>query len=497
MKKVLSTLVCIFMFSFVFSANTMFPPTLTTPTNGAVNQMPNTFLNWAAVPGAFSYKIQVSLDSLFITSSNFTTNLTAYTLSHLLFNSKYFWRVKAIGVSDSSDWCIAGKFYIISTVTIIQPVNGATNRPVSCYFKWNAITGITDYEYQIDTSMSFSSPLFVTSNVGSAKIDAYSKQLTFEKHYYLRMRARHPLSISNWSNVADFYTLTDFLLRHPQNDTINALPVTAFKWDWTGSKQYTYTLATDSLFTTNVISYIVDTTKVIKTSSDTIVRAIPDTLLFGKTYYWKVQAQNLLDSSNETIVWKFSTIDKMTLLAPVSGATGITTIPTLTWKALTGIGTYYLEIDTSASFLTANHFVIKNDTSSYTFIAASPLLPNKPYYWRMKATTQNDTSSWSDVFNFTTTSPIGIEEIGNNSVSIFPNPSLNGKINIQIAANSSNDISISVLNLVGQEIFNQMYSIKNGNKLISLDLNSNPNGIYFIKLKQGDNIITRKIILSK
>ncbi|MEI6123439.1 MAG: T9SS type A sorting domain-containing protein [Bacteroidota bacterium] len=497
MKKILTTLVCIFMFLSVFSANTMFPPTLTTPTNGAINQMPNPFLKWSAVPGAFKYKIQVSTDSLFATSLIYSTNLTGITSANLFFNTKYFWRVKAIGTSDSSAWCIAGKFYTLTTITLINPTDSSTNRPVSCYFKWNAITGITGYEYQMDTSLTFSSPLFVTSIIPPTKIEAYSKQLAFGEHYYLRIRARHTQDTTAWSSLLNLYTLTDFSQHRPQTDTTKVMTVTKFEWDWVGSKFYSYTLATDSLFTSNVSTITVDTTKVVKYSTDTLVRVLSDTLLFGRTYFWKVQAKNALDTSNFTAVWKFATINKVTILTPLTNSINVTTIPTFTWTALSGIGNYLLELDTNQLFSNPTSFIIPNSTTTYTIALEDHLLPLTKYYWRMKATTLIDSTDWSDVFNLKTTTPLDVETLDNNTISIFPNPSLNGIVNLQINSTTSTDVFVSLINMVGQEILNQNYSIKSGSNLISLDLKSNQDGIYFIKFKQGDNIITRKIILNK
>ena len=496
MKKIFTTLVCLFMFFGVFSANTMFAPALTTPTNGAVNQMPNTFLKWSAVPGAFTYKIQVSTDSLFVTSNQYSTNLTAIYSSNLSFNSKYFWRVKAISISDSSAWSAARNFYTINTVTITQPVDFSVNRPVSCYFKWNAISGIANYEYQMDTSLTFSSPLFVSNLISATKTDAYSKQLAFGEHYYLRMRALHSQGTSNWSSLVNFTTLTDFMLRRPSSDTNKVMVVTKLEWDWAGSTHYTYTIATDSLFTTNVVSHLIDTTKVIKNAYDTLVRVHTDTLRFGQKYFWKVRAENALSTSNQTAVWKFTTIDKMTLLTPTNGSIGVTTIPTFKWDTLRqSIGHYVLELDTNLLFSNPHIYVLSNDTNFYSIVA--PLLPHTKYYWRMKATTLLDATNWSDVFNFTTTSPIGIENFENNDVSIYPNPTVTGEINIQISSSELNDVSVRIINMVGQEIFNQNYGIKIGSNTINLDLNKNTNGIYFIQLKQGDTIITRKIIVNK
>ncbi len=497
MKKVLSTIILVFLACIGFSLNTMFAPTLVAPANNAINQMPNAFMNWSAVPGAFHYKLQISTDSLFGVSKNYTTNLTALNTSNLLFNTKYFWRVKAIGVSDSSGWSTVNAFYTIYTVTIVKPGDSSTNRAVSAYFRWNAISGLTAYEYQMDTSLSFASPLFVTSIIAGTKTEAYSKQLAFGEHYYLRMRARHADDTSAWSALVNFWTLTDLSIIKPQNDTVKQMPVTKLEWEWVGSKFYECVIATDSLFTSPMV-FTYDTTKVIKLTTDTLIRVNTDTLFFGQKYYWKVRAKNALDTSNWSAFRKFTTIDKFNLISPLNGATNMPVAPTFKWDSLKNIGYYNLEIANNVSFNNPISVILPNTSATYNY-GASTLANSTPYYWRMRALTSVDTSNWSDTFMFTTISPAGIENsvLDNNSVSIYPNPSLNGKINIMINSSNNQQVNASIMNMIGQEVYSQMLDIKSGNNVFSIDLISNDNGLYFLKLHNSDNTLTRKIILNK
>jgi hypothetical protein len=499
MKKVLSTTILIFLAYIGFSVNTMFAPTLMAPANNAVNQMPNVFLNWSAVPGAFSYKIQVSTDSLFATSKIYSSNLTALNASSLLFNSKYFWRVKGIGVNDSSDWSAYNVFYTINTVTIIRPFNNDTNRLVSAYFKWNAISGINYYQYQMDTSLTFSSPLFVSNIILPNKIDAYSKQLAFGTNYYLRMRAIHSEDTSVWSALTNFKTLDNLSIRKPHNDTTKISPVAKLEWQWVGSRFYEYAISTDSLFNTSLM-YTFDTNKVVYQTSppDTLVRVFTDTLLFYQKYFWKVRAKNLLDTSNWSPVSKFTTIDKMTLLSPANGTLNVSTSPTFSWNSIKSIGHYVLELDDDSTFLPpVSTYILPNNSS--TFILSTILPRDKAYFWRMRATTQLDASLWSNIYKFRTSWGIGIETsiLNNNSVSIYPNPSFNGRINIQIASSDNQAVNASLMNMIGQEVFNRVFDVKSGDNTFTLDLSNNENGIYFLKLQNTDNTLTRKIILNK
>ena len=86
----------------------------------------------------------------------------------------------------------------------------------------------------------------------------------------------------------------------------------------------------------------------------------------------------------------------------------------------------------------------------------------------------------------------GEKEILGNlaNIMVYPNPSI-GTINIALTDKVSS--TVSVYNMLGEEIFN---STKN-TQLFTVDMNNQPNGAYFVKIKSGDNITTKKVILSK
>jgi hypothetical protein len=476
----------------------MYAPSIIAPINGVSNQMPNPLINWSAVPSAFQYKLQISVDSLFGISQIYSTSLTAINISNLLFNTKYFCRVKAIGVNDSSGWSNISVFRTLKTVTITKPDNGSTNRPVSAYFKWNAIAGIADYEYQMDTSLSFTSPLFVTSIIAANKIEAYSKQLAFGEQYYLRMRARHAQDTSDWSALTNFWTLNDLSIMKPQDDTVRQAPVTKLQWQWVGSKFYEYAISTDSLFST-ALMYTFDTTKVVKIllPPDTVVIVYSDTLLFGQKYYWKVRAKNNLDTSNWSSTSKFTTLDKLKLILPTNNAINVSILPTFKWDTIKSINYYIWELDDDSTFSNPQSITFPHTIAKYNITV--PLADSTTFYWRMRALTFVDTCDWSNTYKFITVSTTGINNttLDNNSVSIYPNPSFTGKVNIQIESSFNQEVFISVLNIIGQELFYQQLSVKSGNNIFSVDLSTKDNGIYFFKLQNEDNSLTRKIILNK
>ena len=140
MKRNLITLIFVVISFGIFAQTSTYPPTLNVPVSAAVKQMPNVLFQWGPVPGAFKYKLQADTSSIFTNPQEISTIYAAAYAKELLFGQKYYWRVKAIGASDSSAWSAASNFYTIDTVKILKPTNGAKKQKVSCYVKWSAVT---------------------------------------------------------------------------------------------------------------------------------------------------------------------------------------------------------------------------------------------------------------------------------------------------------------------------------------------------------------------
>jgi PKD repeat protein len=86
--------------------------------------------------------------------------------------------------------------------------------------------------------------------------------------------------------------------------------------------------------------------------------------------------------------------------------------------------------------------------------------------------------------------PVGITEIKQEGVGIYPNPS-NGLINLQFE--SERDRYVKVYSMVGNEVFR----IDSQKANLSMDLRSLPGGIYFIRVmdENGSQVNTQKLII--
>ena len=96
---------------------------------------------------------------------------------------------------------------------LVSPYNFASDIGSSELLNWNAVEDIDYYEYQLDTSSSFSSPLVINGTTTYIAFDNNGldteQQLTGLiplTNYYWRARTSKNGSVSNWSSVWSFST---------------------------------------------------------------------------------------------------------------------------------------------------------------------------------------------------------------------------------------------------------------------------------------------------
>lgn len=90
------------------------------------------------------------------------------------------------------------------------------------------------------------------------------------------------------------------------------------------------------------------------------------------------------------------------LASPSSGATNVSTSPTLSWNASSGATSYSLQVSTISSFSTT---VVNQTGITTTSYAVSGLANNTTYYWRVNASNACKPGDWSSTWSFTTVPP--------------------------------------------------------------------------------------------
>ena len=83
-----------------------------------------------------------------------------------------------------------------------------------------------------------------------------------------------------------------------------------------------------------------------------------------------------------------------------------------------------------------------------------------------------------------------------SNFNIYPNPS-NGDFNINVRQMDINNMSLTVNNILGEQVYKFVDKNISVNDNIHIDLNNNSIGVYYVNIKFDNHFVNKKIILSK
>lgn len=372
-------------------------PVLTSPINGAINQQPQTIIDWVGYPGntGYIYELDIiaSFDSPEIIYGNTAVNSSQQTISDLFFGTTYYWRVAIKNGSDTSDWSETRSFTILDNFTNVSPFNGALNQHSQTGLDWTGITGNIGYIYEIDTDPGFSTPFLLTGTTGINTSNVDVSNLFFNTTYYWHAAVKTNTDTSGWSDTWSFTSLSAVSNVSPSNGAVNQQPETIIDWTAvTGNSGYIYELDTSPGFS----SPFYQTGNAPVNSSNFTLTG----LLFNTTYYWRAAAKTLTDTSDWSLTWSFSTISTLTNISPSNGANDQFPELTIDWTSATGNTGYLYRADTTEDF-TSPLLIIGTTAINSSQFTLSDLRFEKTYYWQAAAKTATDTSDWSELWSFT------------------------------------------------------------------------------------------------
>ncbi len=347
-----------------------------------------------------------SEDSTFATyrSHTMSSSYTGLNVNGLKFGTTYYWRVYAItaNYADTSASSAVWSFTTTDAPTLTGPTDGIVlTNSVRPNIRWTELVGASKYIYQCDTSSSFDSPLCLTYTYNGYNSNGSNpNQLHFGKTYYLRMKATNSddSDTSAWSAVRTFTTCDAPTLSSPSNgSTLSTVAPTAYYNTITGANGYLMQWSEDPDFATYEEYSLSSSNNALTLNG----------LKFSTTYYWRVCAfnSNSSDTSSWSEVWSFTTSGAPTLSTPANGSTLTTVQPTLYYNTISGAGGYLMQWSEDPDFATYEEYSLSSSNNGLTL---TRLEFGTTYYWRVCAINNNstDTSAWSEVWSFTTTSGV-------------------------------------------------------------------------------------------
>lgn len=359
------------------------------PTSIATNSF---VANWSSMPGATSYKLDVSGDaftSLLPGYSGLNVVGTSQTVNGLAPGANYQYRVHtASGSYVSPPSNVTGLFTILSA-----PVAVAATAVTSTSFtaNWNSAAGAVSYSIDVATDNLFTN--MVPGYNSRAAFSATSLNVTGLSNsiYYYRIKAYSSINVeSAYSNTMSINIGT----------TIPAAPFatgatnsgnTSFTASWNsvaGVTGYQLDVASDNNFSFIISGY--NNLSVSGTSQNITG------LLEGVVYYYRVRAVSAAGTSANSNVISYT----VAIESPVISATpGINSF-IVTWTTIPRATNYHLDISTSNTFLSFitgyNDLVLTTTSVSVTGVTAGVT-----YYFRVRTTSGSVTSVNSNVGSVT------------------------------------------------------------------------------------------------
>ena len=298
------------LFSNLLSAQSLVVPSLLSPINNATNASANELLDWSSSTGANAYQYRIGISSNLSNTPAVQVLASQATLANLFFGTIYYWQVRALKTTmptDSSNWSTVSSFTTLDQIFLVTPANGAMSQAPDEILDWSPLSGITNYDYQWDTTVNFNSPLLNSASISSGTSQVTTSNLRFGTTYFWRVRGRHSVDTMQWSSVRFFTTVDQIFLVTPTNGATNVATNPVLDWSiLSGITGYQYQLDTLFSFGTSTIQTIGTASSQVSTSG----------LLSGRIYYWRVRAYHAADTSNWSLVRSFG-VNVSSIVAPL------------------------------------------------------------------------------------------------------------------------------------------------------------------------------------
>ncbi len=95
-----------------------------------------------------------------------------------------------------------------------------------------------------------------------------------------------------------------------------------------------------------------------------------------------------------------------------------------------------------------------------------------------------------------TGTPTSLDPQAAYSLKVFPNPS-SGRFTVEVASESVAPLSIRVFNSLGQEVASENMPVPASQGSIEIDLSSQPAGVYQVRVDDGQQSLSRKIVVQR
>lgn len=243
------------------------------------------------------------------------------------------------------------------------------------------------------------------------------------------------------------------------------------------------------------------------TGSDTLIRVMNTANNQVFSFRFGRQPTTLAFDPNNNIVIKQgtttvgSTLVTPVLATPVNGTINLERPVVLTWNAVPSAATYRLQVATDSLFTA---LLVNDSTLTDTSFSVASVISNTKHFWRVNAKNGGGTTSWSTVWNFTTTLFNGVvERLGDRVPATYalaqnyPNP-FNPATTIRFELPHASDVTLRIYSIVGEEVVTLVSGdLPAGIYTARWDAGSVSSGMYLYRIQAGSFVATKKLLLVK
>jgi uncharacterized protein YkwD len=307
-------------------------PELLIPANNAPNVSTSPQLQWNPAQRASTYRVIISKNQNF-TSDIFldSTGIINYSCNILSLapNIKYYWKVEASNDGGPSPWSPTWSF-TTSSMTPDVPIQVTPNTgdtvSLTPVLFWKKALLADSYNLQISNSVDFINKIVDETGITDTSYTVQSGLLTYKTSYFWRVQSKNSITTSDWSTKWSF-TVANVAPDVP----IQATPTVGEIVSLTPTLKWEKAMNTDS-YNLQIATFtdFKDLTVNQTGLTDTSYTVNSGLLTYSTNYYWRVQSQNIVGTSDWSTKRRFKTQDSINVVVetvPDNNSTGIRNYP--------------------------------------------------------------------------------------------------------------------------------------------------------------------------
>lgn len=369
-------------------------PNLKAPANESTVSTQHPKLEWDAIPGDVTFKVQVSDSSDFATkvvdASNISGSYYEVNDATLFWNSLYYWRAASVNAQNVvSSWSDIWSFRTASAPPPNPPSNLAATAVSTSQINltWSDNSN-NETGFSLEKREGLSGTWELVTNLQPDVVSYSVKNLNHTTVYYFRIRSVNVNSYSDYSNIANAKTFPPDpdtpTLKTPTSGTVFQYLTPKLEWNTSNyASYYRLQVSTASDFSTTVV----DKNNITGTSYDITA----GTINWKTKYYWRVKAFNSVDvGSAWSSVWDFQTSDPTPNPPSNLVATAVSSSQiNISWKDNSSNETGF-EIERRNGLGSYSKIAsVDKDVTSYSNTA---LTADTEYFYRVRAINENGAS---------------------------------------------------------------------------------------------------------